>query len=75
MAVKKDTKPGFKTSEFWLSLVATLLGALMASGVFASDGQDSWIVRVVGGAGVVLAQLGYTAERGKVKEADAAKKD
>ena len=28
-----DTKPGYKTTEFWLSLLATLLGFLLASGV------------------------------------------
>jgi len=26
-----DTKPGYKTTEFWLSLCATLLGFLLAA--------------------------------------------
>ncbi len=34
-AVTPAPAKGYTSSEFWLSLVATLLGALMASGVVA----------------------------------------
>ena len=28
-----STRPGYKTTEFWLSLLATVLGSLLACGV------------------------------------------
>ena len=62
-----DTKPGYKTTEFWLSLLATLLGFGLASGAMDSVSQDSWIARVVGGLVAVLSTLGYSASRAKVK--------
>ncbi len=61
------TKPGCKTTEFWLSLLATLLGFLLASGVMDQAQADSWIARIVGGLVAVLATLGYSASRAKVK--------
>ena len=62
-----DTKPGYKTTEFWLSLLATLLGFLLASGVMDGVSEDSWIAKVVVGLVAVLATLGYSASRAKVK--------
>lgn len=53
-------KPGYKTTEFWLSLIATFLGFLMASGVVA---EGSEIASYIGGAMAILAQLGYTGSR------------
>lgn len=61
-------KPGYKSTEFWLSLGAALVGALLASGVFESDGITA---KIIGGASAVLAALGYTAGRAFVKSADA----
>jgi len=62
-----DTKPGYKTTEFWLSLLATLLGFLLASGVMDAVPEESWIAKLVGGLVAVLATLGYSASRAKVK--------
>lgn len=62
-----ETKPGYKTTEFWLSLLATLLGFVLASGAMEGVSQDSWVAKLVGGAVAVLASLGYTASRAKVK--------
>ena len=62
-----DTKPGYKTTEFWLSLLATLLGFLLASGVMDTVPEESWITRIIGGLVAVLASLGYSASRAKVK--------
>ena len=62
-----ETKPGYKTTEFWLSTIAMVIGALMASGVMASLATDHWATRLVGGAVAVLAALGYNASRSKVK--------
>ena len=60
-------KPGYKTTEFWLSLLATLLGFLLASGAMDVVSEESWIARIVGGLVAVLASLGYSASRAKVK--------
>jgi hypothetical protein len=60
-------KPGFKTTEFWLSLLATLLGFVMASGALDILGDNHWSAPVVGGLVAVLASLGYSASRAKVK--------
>ena len=62
-----STRPGYKTTEFWLSLLATLLGFLLASGAMDGVAEESWIARLVGGAVAVLASLGYSASRAKVK--------
>lgn len=60
-------KPGFKTTEFWLSLLAMLLGAVIASGVLDTVTEDTWIVRIIGGAVTALAAMGYVASRATVK--------
>ncbi len=63
-------KPGWKTTEFWLSLAAVLLGAAVASGLLdAIPGKvDDQIVAF----GItVLAALGYTASRTFKKVVDA----
>ncbi len=58
---------GYRTTEFWLSLAAILLGAVMASGALDDLASDHWLVRVFGIAASVLGALGYTAARGFVK--------
>lgn len=64
------TKPGYKTTEFWLSTIAMALGALMASGALDKVPADSIWAKIVGGVIVVLASLGYTAGRAKVKSTE-----
>lgn len=63
-------KPGYKTTEFWLSTLALLVGAVMVSGVLDSLDESNWVVRVVGGVVAVLAALGYDASRTKIKTED-----
>ena len=57
-------KPGFRTSEFWLSLAAVLLGALFASGVLADGGTAA---KIAGLAASLLGALGYTVSRTQLK--------
>ena len=57
-------KPGYKTTEFWLSLAAAIVGALLASGAF-EDG--SAVARLLGVVASALAAIGYAASRGFVK--------
>lgn len=55
-----SVKPGWKTTEYWLSKATIVLGALLSAGVF---GDGSTALRIAGAAAAVLAQLGYTASR------------
>jgi len=65
-------KPGYKTTEFWLSAAAAIVGLVAASGVFPAEGE---IGKIVGMAVVVLASLGYSSSRGQAKAADARASD
>ena len=68
-------KPGKHTTEFYLALAAKVLGALMVAGVFDEEAADptvAMVSKLAGVALVVLAALGYTAGRSKVKAAAAA---
>jgi hypothetical protein len=58
------TRPGYKTTEFWLTVAATLLGAAFASDLIPSDSK--W-AQVLGLAASVLSSLGYTVSRTLVK--------
>lgn len=57
-------KHGYKTTEFWLSLAAVIVGAVMSAGFFA---PDSVAAKIVGVVGVTLTAMGYTAVRGFAK--------
>lgn len=59
-------KSGWKTTEFWLASVATLVGILYASGVVSPDGA-SGLEKGVAFVAAALASLGYSHSRGKVK--------
>ena len=63
-----EPKAGSKTTEFWLSVVATLLGLVMTSGALDTVPENSWITKLIGGAVTVLAALGYSVARAKVKK-------
>lgn len=65
MAEEKIVKPGFKTTEFWMSMVAMIAGAVMASGAF---GDESSVMKVAGIAAMVLSAAGYTVARGAAKK-------
>lgn len=57
---------GIKTTEWWLSLFAVLLGAFMSSGIV---GDEHWAVKAAGLILSALAALGYSAARAKTKAA------
>jgi hypothetical protein len=57
-------KPGYKTTEFWLTMAAFIVGALIASGAL-TDGSTA--LKVVAFVGSALTALGYTAVRGFAK--------
>lgn len=61
-------KPGWKTSELWLGVVASLLSTFFAAGVIPSSGVVAQVAVI---AAFALTSLGYTVTRGRVKVANA----
>ena len=57
-------KPGYKTSEFWLSLAAVLVSAFLAAGVLP---VDHWAVKAAGLIAAALAAAGYGSSRAQLK--------
>lgn len=62
----RTVTPGFRSSEFWLSLAAMVVNALFAAGL----PDDSVIMRVAALAAVALNALGYTVARTSTKRAE-----
>ncbi len=60
-------KPGYLTTEFWLSTVAVVIGALGASGAIGEGTTASKIVATLASA---LVALGYTGARLALKSKD-----
>ena len=58
-------KPGYKSTEFWLSTAALVIGACVASGFFP---VESSVGQMLGMAMSGLAALGYGASRTAVKK-------
>ncbi len=61
-------KPGWKTTEFWLTKLGMVLGGVIASGL----PSDSKAVQVAGLGLSALSLLGYQASRASVKKSMAA---
>jgi len=60
-----EEKAGYKTTEFWLSAIAAILGIVLASGAIPDGGTAG---QIIGGALSLLGTLGYTASRTQVKK-------
>ena len=60
-----NTKPGYKTTEFYLALAAVALGAFVASGVLPIEGATAQVVGLIESA---LVALGYTGARLTLKK-------
>ena len=58
------TKPGYKTTEFYLSAFASFVGMAISMGLVPTTGE--W-PRIAGLIVCLLSSLGYTAQRGIVK--------
>ena len=68
MAVKKELKPGWKTTEFWITVVVALASLAWGAGLVdpaGSEGAD----KIFGYVASALAALGYTVSRGLAKKA------
>ena len=62
-------KPGYKSTEFYMSMAAVVIGAVASSGVLE---DDSALTKVVGLVMAALVALGYTGSRLTLKKLDAA---
>lgn len=66
-----ETKPGLKTTEFWITIVAKLAGLLAAFGFFTPEQVDAITQASVQLGGVIvmmLAAFGYSVSRGQAKK-------
>ena len=61
-----SSKPGFKTSEWWLSLAALITSALLSSGLVS----NSLALQCIGGVATLLTALGYQVSRSLVKTSE-----
>lgn len=59
------SKPGYKTTEFWLTVVATAVGFALTSGLI---GEGSQVEKLLGMAAQVLSTMGYSVSRGIAKK-------
>jgi hypothetical protein len=59
-----DTKPGWQTTEFWLTVASLVVGFLSTQQVFP---EDSIFARGLTVAATILTALGYTVARSVVK--------
>lgn len=58
------SKPGYKTTEFYLTLLASLLGMLWASGLIS---EGSTADKAIGFVAMAMSQAGYAVSRGLAK--------
>jgi len=66
----KIIKPGFKTTEFWTSISAGLVGVLTLTGIFTNDQAKDIVIAInsiVGGLMVICPAVAYAFSRGKAK--------
>lgn len=57
------SNPGYRTTEFWLTLAGEVVSALVVSGVFESDQA----LKILALAGAIIARVAYTIARSKTK--------
>ena len=66
-----ESKPGWRTTEFWMSIVASLIGVFAATGAFTPEqasALNQGMTEIVGTLTPVLAAFGYTLSRGQAKK-------
>jgi hypothetical protein len=61
-----EKKPGWKTTEFWLTLIANIVGLLLASGAITND----MVLQGLGMASMALGNLGYGMARASTKRSE-----
>ena len=68
MATKNnDVKPGWKTTEFWVTVICALGSLLWGAGVLAPEGAGT-ADKIFGCVAAALGSLGYAISRGLAKK-------
>jgi len=65
-----DVKPGWKTTEFWMSIGGAGLGVAMLFGVFTGEEASGILANldgIVGGVMSIASIVGYALSRGNAK--------
>ncbi len=62
-------KPGYKTTEFWLTVIVDVGALIAGSGALSGDADDP-IVKAMAFAAMILATLGYQAARTFTKKSN-----
>lgn len=62
-----ETKPAYKTTEFYITIVAVIVGIIAASGVIPTSGDKSIYVQIFGMVQTSLVSMGYGIARGIAK--------
>lgn len=61
-------KPAYKSTEFWLTLIATVIGFLLTSGILdAKDDSQAKVIQGLVAISGILAALGYAGLRTSAK--------
>jgi len=60
-----EIKPGYKTTEFWLTLASEITAVLLVSDVITSAEGLKWLAA----SGAILARVLYVLSRAKAKSA------
>ena len=66
-AKKEEVKPGWKTTEIWITICVTLASLLWGADVLDPEGAGT-ANKVFGFAVAALSGLGYTVSRGLAKK-------
>jgi len=66
-----EAKPGYKTTEFWVTVVCQLIGILALAGVFTAEQSAALtesITQIVGAVVMGASAFGYSLSRGNAKK-------
>lgn len=67
-------KPGYKSTEFWVTVLVQVVGVIAALGLVTPDQSDTLVKAVIQGGGIIgmlLSAFGYAKSRAAVKSAEA----
>lgn len=60
-----ETKPGYKTTEFWMTIAAFIVSALYGSGIIA---EGTAMDKALSVGAMILTSMGYAVSRGLAKK-------
>lgn len=69
LVIHDKHRPGWKTTEFWMTLGALILSLLLGSGILTPESADV-AATIVGGVVAVAASIGYISSRTVIKRGD-----